>query len=896
MAALRRGLRETGLGRPEVVVVEGPAGIGKSALLAAFAENAKDTAQVTWLRCDQFEQDIPFSAAELLLDEPITGTFSELEVGRRLLARLGGSRSGAGMTILAVDDAHWMDAASARALRFALRRIRVEPVLAVIARRPGGPDVGLVVDEDPQATTVLRPAPLDRSAIDDLAIRMRGWNLSTGTVDRVLEQTGGSPLLISSVLTNAADQLQLETWKDVPASAADAAVRMLDSLPESSRRLVEAAAVLAEPADLVTLGGVAGVTGTAAGISAAAAAGLLTSDHSGISAGHALLREAVYDSLPLDRRQELHDRAARWTSGDRRLGHRAAAVSRPDPALVAELVAAADAARASGRHDLAATCRLRARSISGDTAQRDALLFEALIDRVSAQDLGAADDLAEQAAELTPGPLRSLALGLLARERGRSGEAKRYLHEAIDAAPDPANQRVREQAAVAVGVLHLRRNEGALVLPTLDSVEVDDPELAADAMTVRGLALWQIGDDRAALAHLDAVPISPAGSAREADLRAVRGVLRLLTGDRPDAVADLDRAISMFDLWRPATTHTGIFEINQPYAMRSLARASAGDWDGAVGDAAAARALITPGDAWSAVWPLGVSITIPANRGQWDIAGDHLAATRVEMSRVPYPQVVDWVARNESAIHTARGDHDAHLGLLEPLLTPDHLEQVTAFRSHRWILPAWISTCIEVGRLAEADRELGRYAVLLGRWPGGLGPDRVGWLRGLLAQARGEPDAAREHFHSDLADPATSAFPFVHAQLLHTAGRLELAVGRRRAAITHLTAADDIFTRLGAFPFLERCRLDLAACGLRSPSADPRVLTEREEDVAALVRRGYTNKEVARELFVSPKAVEYHLRGIYSKLGITSRQELRGRLVTSASPARRRGPHRPTWH
>ncbi len=221
--------------------------------------------------------------------------------------------------------------------------------------------------------------------------------------------------------------------------------------------------MLAEPADLVTLGGIAELTAAAPRAHAAAAAGLLAVDSNGaVSATHALLGEAVYDLLPLGRRQDLHARAAQWTTGDRRLGHRAAAVTRPDPRLVADLVTAADQARSSRRYDLAAAHRLRARSVSADPTQRDTLLCEALIDRVSAQDLDHADTLAEQAASQSPAPLRSLALGLLARERGRIGEARTYLQEALSWPTAPPDPDVRQRAAVAIASLLTRLGEGAL--------------------------------------------------------------------------------------------------------------------------------------------------------------------------------------------------------------------------------------------------------------------------------------------------------------------------------------------------------------------------------------------------------------------------------------------------
>ena len=871
LAVLRGGLQAALSGQAQVVVVDGPAGIGKTALLTEFVTRETAAAEVVWLRCDRFERDLPFAAAELLLGAQIAATSSELEVGRSLLVRLGDSHPAQDVTVLVVDDAHWMDGPSARALRFALRRLQVEPFLAVVARRPSELPADLFVAEDPRASTVVQLGPLDAAAVRDLARGVRGWTLDGPTADRVVEQTGGSPLLISSVLQNVARHEQLETWTDVPATAATAAQRMLGSLDQESRRLVEAAAVLAEPADLVMLGGVAEVTAAAPRAHAAAAAGLLAMDSAGaVAATHTLLGEAVYDLLPLGRRQHLHARAAEWTSGDRRLGHRAAAVSRPDPRLVAELVTAADRARSSRRYDLAAAHRLRARSVSADPMQRDTLLCEALIDRVSAQDLDGADALAQLAEPLTPSPLRSLALGLLARERGRIGPARTYLQEALKHAPEPSNLEVRPRAAVALAVLHVRLSESELALTALDAVDhLDEPELAGDAATARGIALWQAGDDRAALSYLASVPVSPEGSPWEAELLAVRGMVHLFAGELPKASGDLNASIGLTHLWRPST--------NQPriYVMRSMARFRLGDWDGALADAAAARALAVQAEVWSVVWARAVSIDVPASRGQWDIAAAHLAEARIALGRLPYAQVVDVVARHESAIHVARGDYSALLALLEPLRTGHHMEQLAAFRPHRWILPTWISSAIHAGRLVEAERELDRYTGMLERWPGGVEPARLGWLRGLLAQAHGQPETARRHFHADLADVKTPKDPFTHGQLRHTMGRFEQAAGRRREAINHLTVAHDLFTQLRAAPFIERCRLDLTAAGRRPVGTNPRALTEREEDVVALVSRGFTNKEVARELFLSAKTVEYHLRGVYSKLGIASRTELR---------------------
>ena len=116
------------------------------------------------------------------------------------------------------------------------------------------------------------------------------------------------------------------------------------------------------------------------------------------------------------------------------------------------------------------------------------------------------------------------------------------------------------------------------------------------------------------------------------------------------------------------------------------------------------------------------------------------------------------------------------------------------------------------------------------------------------------------------------------ARLHHSLGRALLAQGRRRPALDELHAAHDLLAAVGAEPFLRRVEADLADAGIRaSPqrSRSPLDLTERERDVVALVAKGLTNQEVAAGLYVGSKTVEYHLRNVYGKLGVTSRRQLR---------------------
>ena len=116
------------------------------------------------------------------------------------------------------------------------------------------------------------------------------------------------------------------------------------------------------------------------------------------------------------------------------------------------------------------------------------------------------------------------------------------------------------------------------------------------------------------------------------------------------------------------------------------------------------------------------------------------------------------------------------------------------------------------------------------------------------------------------------------AGLHHKFGRVLLAQGRRRPALDKLHVAYDLLAPVRAEPFLRRLETDLADAGIRTApreSRSPLELTDRERDVVALVAKGLTNREVAAELYVGDKTVEYHLRNVFAKLGVTSRRQLR---------------------
>jgi tetratricopeptide (TPR) repeat protein len=334
-----------------------------------------------------------------------------------------------------------------------------------------------------------------------------------------------------------------------------------------------------------------------------------------------------------------------------------------------------------------------------------------------------------------------------------------------------------------VAVLHVRLGDGVAAMEVLARPDaVDDRELSTDTLTTTALGLWQSGELGRALDLVSAAPISRNGTAWEADLVAVRGMIRLYAGRLRPALADLDQAVRFAHLWRPSTNQSRI------YGLRSLTRFLVGDWDGASIDAAAGRALAQgSAEAWSAALALAVSVQVPAHRGQWDVANRYLMRAKDASAGFAAFPIFERLLGHEVAAAVARDDHRAVLDVLTPVWSDEYLRRLSLVRCSRELMQARIAALARLGRPAEAEADLARYEAMLHDFPEGPVPRRLGWLRGLVAEARALPHRAREHYAADLADDDLQEVPFLRAQLLQTSGRLERALGNRREAIRRLS-------------------------------------------------------------------------------------------------------------
>ena len=355
----------------------------------------------------------------------------------------------------------------------------------------------------------------------------------------------------------------------------------------------------------------------------------------------------------------------------------------------------------------------------------------------------------------------------------------------------------------------------------------------------------------------------------DAELLVVRGLLKLYAAETRAGIDDLRVAIRM--------SRGGMSHQHLPAAHVYLARGLfiVGDWDEALVHARAARAIV---DDARYDWMRGraefVFGTVAASRGQWDDAQASLAEVERAAAGRADTTWAELLARIlKSAICRARSDAAGVIDALRPLASDTRIV-VSQMAMMAW-WPILIEGLIEAGETTDAATELDRLAHYVDDTGMNIGGQLTG-LRARLAAATGHPDEAAGLFELAIATIRPDDGLLDRGLLRHRYGRLLHARGNRRDAVDYLRAAHEMFAAVGAEPYRQAVADDLASCGIRTVTKQsPLDFTEREQDVVALVRKGMTNKEIAEQMYVSEKAVEYHLRNVYGKLGISSRRELR---------------------
>jgi DNA-binding CsgD family transcriptional regulator len=862
-------------GHAGVVWIEGDAGFGKTALVRRILRTLPDDFVVISAEADEIAREQSFGVLSQLGVDGSGGSFA---AGLDLL-RLTGERPDRRPVLIVIEDMHWADTGSREALVTMARRLDAESVVLLATSRPGGETADSwdrVVNDEMRCCTIQLGA-MSAQQVGEWAHRL-GHGLTGAQAERLHRHTGGHPLYLRTLLQELTPQQLTSSTHDLPAprSLASATIAALAELRGEANQLAAALAVLGTRTALAVVGRVAGVADPAAALEGLLKAGFVqwapAEPNTPIDFVHPLYRLAVYDDLSPTRRQALHRAAAENLGRVAGWPHRVAAADSADDELADELDnGAADEVR-RGMAGLAAKYLLWAAPLTSRRAVADTRLLRGARLLLAEGDLDRVAELCPTIEACDPNPLRDLVLGSYAYETGDAERAQRLLSSA--ATHEDADPSVRADAHVRLSSIYILQGEPrrqAQAAEAALSLDGADDETARTAWGSLASAEFTLNGAPAALAVLARRLPDHAGeiNGADAELLVVRGLLKLYAAETRAGNNDLRVAIQMS---RDGQSHQHL-----PAAHVYLARGLfiVGDWDEALVHARAARAVV---DDARHDWMRGraefVFGTVAASRGQWEDAQASLAEVERAAVGVADTTWAEMLARIlKSAICRARGDATGVIDVLRPLASDTRIV-VSQMAMMAW-WPILIEGLIEAGETAEAAAELDRLA----RHVEDTGMDIGGQLAGLrarLAAASGDPDEAARLFEVAIATIRPDDGLLDRGLLRHRYGKLLHARGNRRDAVDHLRAAHELFAGVGAEPYRQAVAADLASCGIRTATRQsPLDLTEREQDVVALVRKGMTNKEIAAEMYVSEKAVEYHLRNVYGKLGISSRRELR---------------------
>jgi DNA-binding CsgD family transcriptional regulator/tetratricopeptide (TPR) repeat protein len=890
-------------GMSQVLVIRGEAGIGKSALLEYLVERASDYRVI---RAVGVEADSELAFAGLhqlctpLLDrlDRIPGPQSEA------LATAFGLRVGApperfllGLAVLSllteaaaerpvlcvIDDAQWLDRASAQTLGFVARRLGAESVALVFALRE--PDQELFVGLPQLALDGLPP----EDAQDLLAAAIHG-PLDERVRDRILVEARGNPLallelpqdLSYAVLSGGVGLLG---GKGLARRIEDSFRRRLAPLPADVRRLLLLAAVepMGEPALVRRAAQLLGIDVDA--LSPAEFAGLLQLGER-ITFRHPLVRSAVYREATPTERREVHRVLAAVTDpavdADRRAWHLAHAATGPDEYIAGELERSADRARARGGIAAAAAFLERAAILSPDPADRAGRALAAAQARIQAGAFDAALDLLAMA---EAGPLTELqrarvdvvrAQRAFLTNRGRDAPplllkaAKRL--EPIDGDLSRATYLDALSAAMFAGLL-ASPGGGALEVSRAASSAPRPrnapraPDLLLDGLSANFSAGYAAG----APILREALAAFGDGMSDDEELHwlwlACVVALHLWDDERWDVLSE--RYVHL------ARTAGALSELPLALSMRSYLLMFAGELSTA---SSLVDEIHTVTEATGSNPAPYAALAFAAIRGRQDEASALIEATIADATRRGEGVGVSVAQRANAVLNNGLGRYREATAAAQRALQYQQHPQLRYPGVANWAAAELIEAATRCG-MTEAATETFDWISTM------TGASATAWALGVESRSRAllTDDASAELLYREAIDQFSRTrvrTELARVRLLY--GEWLRRQGRRIDAREQLRAAHEMFTAMGAEAFAERARHELIATGEKAGKgalATTGRLTARETQVARMARDGLSNPEIGARLFLSPRTVEYHLGNVFTKLGITSRHELNRALT-----------------
>jgi DNA-binding CsgD family transcriptional regulator/tetratricopeptide (TPR) repeat protein len=893
-------------GRPRVVLVEGEAGIGKSSLISRFVSEHRD---VCLLRAggDEAEMLLPWGVIDQLLagagpapgKEPARAGVARrkgadpLAVGAQLVEVLGDLQCGDRIVVVVVDDLHWSDQSSAQALLFALRRMQADRVLGLVSARPdelsrlGGAWSRFARGDD--RATRLRLDGLGARELVAMARALSVGDLSPRAVAQLLDHTGGNSLHCRALLEELGRDGLGRAGGDLPAPRALAAVVLarLGALSGPAQGLVTAAAVLGRRCPLAAAATLAGLADPLTALDEAVAAGLVTEERAAsapdIAFAHPLVHAAVRDSLGPAERHRLHRVAAALVPGPAALTHRVAAAVGPDDRLASDLEEAAREAAREGMAARAAAWLAQASAASTAHADQERLLLDAVAALLGIADVPGALNLWPEVAQFGPSARRSALLGHLDLLCGRGAVTEAHLLEAWRAHNPDTEPMVGAAAATSLSAYLStagRLEEAVAWGERAVEASGEDETARLQALMPVALTLTLAGRGPEGLARLDGLPaVATDVPLEHTGALITRGRCRLITDDLVGAVADLSVSL--------ARLRAGVSLRYPGQCLTFLADAEyrIGAWDDALTHSELAVSLAQDNiRTWALAFAHAHAAIVPAARGDWQLAAAHVEASRAAASGAG--MAVTNAAWAAAELALARGDLQ---GVLSATSAVRALGRDEVFGLPGWAdwRPLEVDALIGLDRLDDADAALQEYLAGLPAFGLPSASMTAARLGGNLAVARGDLTGAGESFATAWQLVQGLPLPFHLALLERDDGRRLHRAGDRQGAAVRFRQARDRLATLGAQPHVAACERELQACGAEiRPEPGPArwKLTASEMAVARLVATGRSNREVAAELYVSVKAVEFHLGHVFDKLGIRSRRALPGLLAARPQP------------
>ena len=737
--------------------------------------------------------------------------------------------------------------------------------------------------------TRLNLGPLNAGDVAELAELAGAGRLSHRAAEQLREHTAGIPLHVKELLHDLPGDVLRAPGAVLPAprSLETLVLSRLAGCAPETERLVVAAAILGTDVPVTDAAALAGLTDPLPALQEASSQRLLERDAAGgrrCVFPHSLIRAAVYRDIGVSRRAELHRAAAALTTGPAALAHRAAGCRGTDPGLAADLEARAVEELCAGRRSEAVEHLLASIQVDGPGPERDQRLLMAVGMLIDLGDAARARTHADEIMALPSSAARSLVLGRLAMLTGRYRPAEEWLARAwaalAVAGPPEGPDRVRESAAAAACQLALmllgqHRTDDAAVWASRAGQTAVTRLTHACACAVHGGSLISAGrtDEARALLQAELTPgdEGPAGTMIRVALAAA-----LHHGD------ELDGARALLDA--AAAGYSGLPMTHQLEAvlLRVAVSYRSGAWDRAAADAERLVILVDDLDqGWLYARAHLMAVYVAAGRGEWGCAAGHADTAASRLPPAPGTSSLDLVSAR-TAIGVASDNPAAIVAAVSQLGDLSPLARLEPTRLMFW--PAYAGALARLGRPDEADRTLRpfeRLAQLRARRSAMAAASRA---RGGLEAARQRPEAARAALASGVEYLDGLAMPYEEAQARLEYGRFLRHAGQRRQAVRELSTARSLFAGLGAQPFLDRCDSELGH-DARSPSlASQPPLTSRQLAVARAVASGKSNREVAAELFISLKTVEFHVNQILVRLGVDSRAEIAAALATGSRP------------